>query len=239
MVLLGAFHHDPFGKNRLIQVLRGLSNERGRQIDAIGLEWAQTTYNALVPKRGALGSLLKEKRPELSIEFCTAMGHTLAYEGDLPDSVPPKSGVLWLLDGRDRDDVAITGNGIVRRAVQTTITDIDDWLLPRLDIPAGASGQETMVRASGIYLNESRRLSSLSDDSLKAREVGRSIGSGRDEYMFSVLMGRLRSVDSTNLFIAVVIGAAHLLDVQGSFVNLCRSEKLDIEVLWPHEQQSV
>jgi hypothetical protein len=234
IVCLGAMHDDPLGKERLHRAIGNVIARHRRNIEFLALEWAQTTYAALAPLRGQLRQRLNDNFPTLCQGFIGRFANTLAYEGDLPQELGYAHCVVWLLDGRTRDDIQLAGPALTERALSRKIEGaLMNWLLPRIPNWNELLEEDLVRTATSVYMEESVRLTNLCDPPTGLQH---SICSGRELYMYERLQNGINQSTQRNELSVVIIGTEHLLDFPDSFFNRCRSSGFDVERIWPHEQ---
>jgi hypothetical protein len=132
VIFLGSGHDDPSGGERLQRSVRSLKSQYGSEPDFVAFEYAWSTYTALASRRADLAVTLKAQFPQLPQEFVSHFANTLGYEGDLSDQVVAPSRSVWMLDGREQDDVRIAGDRLVEVACDVKKHNLATWLLPQI-----------------------------------------------------------------------------------------------------------
>lgn len=230
-------HDDPSGKGRLQRTFKKIVAKYKRGPDFIAFEWAQSTYTALASKRDELRQRLSDRFPQLDGGFIARFASTLAYEGDLQQDILPSTKLIWILDGRSRDDLELSESSLVEGAINRKIINaLEIWLLPK--IPGWEKlGDEAMLEnTTSAYLEKSRRVAGLCHPDEMYKELAATITSGRETHMFNRLLEGLTETKNGNRLCILIIGTGHLLDFPGSLFNLCRNKGFDVEGIWPHEQ---
>jgi hypothetical protein len=237
VIFLGSGHDDPSGSERLQRSVRRLKSQYGSEPDFVAFEYAWSTYTALASRRADLAVTLKAQFPQLPEEFISHFANTLVYEGDLSEQVVVPSRSVWMLDGREQDDVRIAGDRLAAAGCGNKSFSLRGWLLPRMPNWTELTNTELLKEAIAVYVKHSQTLASLSGaGALRANGLEESIRTGRDSYMFESLRIELAKPYPGDHLGIVIVGATHLLDVPGSLFNLCRAVTRRAERVWPHQQ---
>jgi hypothetical protein len=231
IIFLGAMHDDPSGKSRLRRAITDLTTQCEGAPYFVAVEWAQATYNALVPKRIELKELLMSQFPTLGELASTRFADTLGYEADLCHEVETTLQPVWMLNGLSSADIQLGGYSLAERAIKVKMTNLNDWLFPRIHDFSNLGGEELLRAATSVYLEESEQLAANPDPGLD-----RSIRAGRDSHMFTQLQNSFTQNDGADCLGIIIVGVAHLANVNGSLFNLCFSNGFTVERLWPHAQ---
>jgi len=232
IIFLGAMHDDPSGKSRLHRAITDLTTKYERAPDFVAVEWAQATHVALVSMRSDLATRLFQKFPEIEKGLLVRFADTLGYEPDLLQEIGPPPKPVWMLNG-SQNDVLVAGTYIAERGLRVKITNLEDWLLPRIPNFNRLSAEDLLTAATSVYMEESERLANLTDAD---NGLLRSIQAGRDSYMFKQMQDSLVDLPNGESIGVIIVGTGHLTNVSGSLFNLCLNNGLTVERLWPHEQ---
>lgn len=236
ILFLGSLHDDPGDKERLTASIKRALQRYDCLPHFIAFEWAKSTYEAGVKKRRALFFELKETHPNLPEDFCRLYAEALAHEPDVYGELLHETNVIWMLEGRSRDDV-FTGNGplIEEAMISAKKNNLASWLLPKIPECRNLTIDELLRRTTVAYLSESERLESQREGAL---EISRSIETGRDLYMFNRIQNTFaESPKQEEMWAAVIVGTAHLAGVPGSLFSLCEENFQTVSRIWSHEQE--
>lgn len=227
-------HDDPSGKARLYRSLNDVVARLDVPLDFIAFEWAQATYTELASKRVEAQERLKSEIPRLNQNFSDRFADTLGYEPDLHHEVVPGSQLIWMLNGRVRDDIGVAGDQrLADQAISVKIANLNDWLLPKIPNWASLSEDELLTITTHIYKEESIRLATVSEPD---NGLVRSIKAGRDSHMFDKLKPALAGLKDRSQMGVIIVGTAHIASTPGSLYSLCVDNGFTVERRWPHEQ---
>ncbi len=234
IIILGAMHDDPSGEARLHRSLKDVVAMLDIPLEFIAFEWAQATYTELASKRVKAQERLRSEIPRLNQNFSDRFANTLGYEPDLHHDVVPGSQLIWMLNGRVRDDIGVGGDqGLADRAISVKITNLNCWLLPKIPNWADLSEDELFAITTHIYREESIRLAAISEPD---KGLVCSINAGRDSHMFDKLQPALAELKGRAQLGVIIVGTAHLANTPGSLYSLCVGNGFTVERRWPHEQ---
>ena len=234
IIILGAMHDDPSGKARLYLNLKEVVADLDAPLDFIAFEWAQATYTQLASKRVEAQERLRSEVPRLNQNFSDRFASTLGYEPDLHHEVIPDSQLIWMLNGHVRGDIGIVGDQrLVDQAISVKLTNLKDWLLPKIPNWVNLSEEALLSITTRIYKEESIRLATVSEPD---NGLARSIKANRDSYMFDKLQPALSQLKDRSQMGVIIVGTAHLANTCGSLYSLCLSNDFTVERRWPHEQ---
>ncbi len=228
-------HDDPSGKLRLRQAIQRVRDNEESEIRFVAMEYAHSTYQSLLSSRGRLEQQLRDEFGWLGEEFISRFARTLAYEGDLHQEEMPSTEPIWMLDGFERNDISIANRDLTGAGILVKMTNLSDWLLPRIPNARDLAEQERLRETTNVYLTESRRLASIVDAAAQMEELKR-LDPVRESHMTQRVASRLSEKRDSDRLGMVIVGTVHLLDHPNSLYGRLKGAGFLAERRWPHEQ---
>lgn len=202
--IAGVVHNDVLGRDRLLNWLQEVKAIEETRPAFVAVEYDEEIFCKILAQRPVLGRLAAKVWPNAPSSVHKAIEESLAYEGNLHETIFPGVETVWLDQGRSVSDPTI----------------ISDYALDRLKIYKSfiPEGQEELRDESLLHM------------SISAWNRGASPqpgGSERDIKFAKLIVYRSRR--EVSWWAIVIVGINHASDVDGHMTRLLRDQGIECQ----------
>jgi hypothetical protein len=205
LMIAGINHDDVMGAVRLSKWLREVKTAEERAPAFVAVEYDKQIFRSIQAQRPTLRRLAAETWPTAPSSFLKTIEDSLAYEGDLHETIFPGADTIWLDQGRAVVDQTIISHYACDRMKNY-----------RRFFPGDQQdfGKETLQHMSVKSWKE-----------VSSPSVG---GSPRDIEFARHILNHSRKVISG--WAIVIVGVNHASEVEGSMISRLKNEGIECRV---------